>query len=414
MGKKQFRRAFALICICFTLTSAVTSLDDIAVGAKYRMTLSTGDMLEGTVDSKTDTSLILDCNGSAYTFSNTLITEYQLLAPPKSKKAPEQTADQTSAPATVIGYADLKKNHSGELFLEVKINSGSIFKGKLISIDDNNLRLGVEGSDIPIAQNIISQISIVTVPKATDKTAKSEAAPEVYDTLIVRNPESDEYGNPRENLTVAGKIIREDKMSVTVLTGGNLQQSFTFDQVIRMIRHTSENPEEEQIRTYAKPLFCPSDMLLVDLPPGKKNRPFFKICIDKYEYPNKEGSVPQANVSFADAARLCEQAGKRLCTTEEWQWACSGREGYVYPYGIMLEKENCNTEGDKRIEPSGNRNRCISKFGVMDMTGNVFEWVKGKNGAAAMGGPLSKCQNVSPGGSGDAKSSIGLRCCKGN
>jgi hypothetical protein len=415
MDSKTLRRTIASVLAFATLSFPVTSLDDIAVGAKYRMTLSTGDVLEGTVDSKNDTSLILDCNGNAYTFTPALITEYQLLAPPRPKQAVQQSQSQVASEGTAIPYAELKNRRGEELFLEVKITSGSLFKGKLLSIDETNLRLDVEGSPIPIAQNIIGTITIVPAPKPADNAPKMEAPPEVLDTLIVKNPESDEYGKRKDDMTVAGKIIKEDKTSVTIVTAGNQPQTFTFDQVIRTIRHTTENPEEEQIKTYAKSLFCQSDMVLVDLPPGKKNRPFFKFCIDKYEYPNKEGTNPQTGVSWADAQKWCEQSGKRLCTAEEWQWACSGREGYVYPYGIVFEKENCNTDGDKRIEPSGNRNRCISKFGVMDMSGNVFEWVRGKgNSPAAMGGPLSKCQTVSPGASGDPKPTIGLRCCKSN
>jgi hypothetical protein len=337
-------RGLLFILACSSAAFPGVTLDDFAVGATYRMTLTTGDVLEGVVDSKNDTSLVLDCKGSAYTFAPALISEYQLLAPP-----PQKTAGQTGA--------------------------------------------------------------VVLEKKAA---APAPVAPAVYDTLIVKNPESDEYGRPKEDLTIVGNIIREDNLRVTVQKPDNTQTSYTFDQVIRILRHTAENPEVDEIQKYAKPLFCPQDMVLVDLPPGKANRPFFKVCIDRYEYPNKQGTIPQVNLSFDDAEKLCENAGKRLCTAQEWRWACSGLEGYAYPYGINMEKENCNTDS-RAPEPSGARNKCISKFGVIDMTGNVWEWVRNANGSmAAMGGPVSKCQTVSPGGGGEAKPTIGLRCCKSN
>jgi formylglycine-generating enzyme required for sulfatase activity len=155
-------------------------------------------------------------------------------------------------------------------------------------------------------------------------------------------------------------------------------------------------------------------MFIVDLPPGKQGRPFFKVCVDKYEYPNRQDVVPTGNVSYKMAQNYCEQQGKRLCTAQEWQWACSGLEGYTYPYGWNLEEQKCNTDV-KRIEASGSRVNCVSKFGGYDMTGNIFEWVTGNNGEPVlMGGPFSKCQTQSPGVGGAAKPQAGLRCCKSN
>jgi hypothetical protein len=409
--KKTVKILFVVLSVAASAFPGV-SLDDITVGATYRMTLTTGDVLEGVVDSKNDTSLILDCKGSAYTFTAVLISEYQLLAPPS--KTAGQPGSGASEPVAIT-YEQAKQKQPGT-YLQVTIKSGAVFTGTLVSADNDNLRLNVAGSEIPLGQQVIDQIFVVSPQKAPDKqSASAPAAPQVYDTLIVKNPEADDYGRPKDNLTVVGKIVKEDNLRVTVTTTDNQQASYTFDQIVRIFRHTTENQEEDQIKRYAKPLFCPPDMVLVDLPPGKANRPFFKVCIDKYEYPDKLGTVPQVNVSYDDAQKLCEKAGKRLCTSQEWQWSCSGLEGYTYPYGINMEKENCNIEGSRVIEPSGNRNKCTSKFGAVDMTGNVFEWVKGKDGAAAaMGGPASKCFTVSPGAGGGAKPTIGLRCCKSN
>jgi hypothetical protein len=342
MNWRKAIKVFFYAVACSSGALAGVSLDDFTVGATYHMTLATGDELEGVVDSKTDTSLILDCKGSAYTFTATLIADYKMLAPPPQKEAPQKQKAPTSAPTAA------------------------------------------------------------PAPEAA------------YDTLIVKNPENDDYGRAKENLTIVGNIVKEDNLRVTVRKSDNSEASYTFDQVVRIQRHTSESAEEDQIQRYAKALFCPQDMVLVDIPPGKANRPFLKVCIDRYEYPNKQGSMPTVNVSYDDAEKLCENAGKRLCTALEWQWACSGREAYNYPYGFNFEKENCNSDS-RTPEPAGTRNRCISKFGAIDMTGNVFEWVKATDGSkAAMGGPISKCQAVSPGAGGGAKPTTGLRCCKSN
>jgi hypothetical protein len=339
-------RVFLLIASCAACAFPAVSLNDITVGATYRMNLTTGDVLEGIVDSKNDTSLILDCKGSAYTFAAALIADYSLLAPPPQKNP----AQQPAAP-----------------------------------------------------------------PPRKDTAVAAAAAPEAFDTVYVKNPETDEYGRTKPDILVVGKILRDDKSGVSIMLPDNQTIQYSFDQVRRIFRHSTEDTEEDHIKRYAKPLFCPPDMVLIDLPPGKATRPFFKVCIDKYEYPDREGAVPQVNITFADAQKLCEKVGKRLCSVEEWQWACSGLEGYPYPYDRVFDKDACNTDGGRAIEPSGNRYKCISKFGAYDMAGNVFEWVRAKdNRAVAMGGPLSKCQTVSGGGSGDAKPTTGLRCCKSN
>jgi hypothetical protein len=192
------------------------------------------------------------------------------------------------------------------------------------------------------------------------------------------------------------------------------QRKIVRERIIR-VKRNSVDPLENTIEAYAKPLFCSENMMMVDLPPGKPGRPFFKVCIDKYEYPNQKGAMPMVNVSFDEAQNLCRMQGKRICSTEEWQWSCSGLEGYTYPYGYQIETEYCNREGNSRIETSGNRNKCVGKFGVYDMVGNIFEWVTDSIGnPMVMGGPLTKCETVSPGMKGQAKPTVGFRCCKSN
>jgi formylglycine-generating enzyme required for sulfatase activity len=125
--------------------------------------------------------------------------------------------------------------------------------------------------------------------------------------------------------------------------------------------------------------------------------------------------VPQGDISFTDAQQLCAKQGKRLCTAEEWQWTCSSLDAYTYPYGKTFDENRCNSDASRNLEASGARINCFSRFGAFDMVGNIFEWVTTSNNQPAlMGGPYSKCQTVSPGMGGEAKSISGLRCCKSN
>ncbi|MFT3764102.1 MAG: SUMF1/EgtB/PvdO family nonheme iron enzyme [Minicystis sp.] len=127
-----------------------------------------------------------------------------------------------------------------------------------------------------------------------------------------------------------------------------------------------------------------------------------RYCMDQFEYPNQEGVVPAVMVDWNDARRACAVEGKRLCTTEEWEFACEGPQMWPYPYGIDRDPTACNIDRvytlpemeafsdpwkisgeverlDKRV-PSGSRPRCVSPFGVRDMTGNVDEWVENPKG----------------------------------
>ncbi|MBD3393804.1 MAG: SUMF1/EgtB/PvdO family nonheme iron enzyme [Chitinivibrionales bacterium] len=395
-------------------------IDEIIVGGTYRMRLTTGDILEGIIESKDETSIIIETEGKPYTFRASLIREYVLLVPP-SGLAREQADDggKGISESEILSYQEVLHRGPSVGMVDIRIINGSVFRGVIASIDQETIKLNVEGSKIPIAREVIDQIA--TAPSVSDEK-KAKAAKEApkkgpggpYDTVYVVSPETDEQGKPLPPVAIIGKITRDDATGISLETPKGLQRTLKRDRIVRVQKH-STSPYEQKIKSYAAPLFCPKDMVLVDMPPGKPDRPFFKVCVDRYEYPNRKGAVPQGNASYKEAQQACESKGKRLCTAEEWQWACSGLEGYTYPYGWQFDKKNCNTKGVGQFEASGARKRCVGKFGLYDMVGNIFEWVTGADGKPMlMGGPYSKCQTVSPGMDGDAKPQTGFRCCKSN
>lgn len=97
------------------------------------------------------------------------------------------------------------------------------------------------------------------------------------------------------------------------------------------------------------------------------------VWVDIFEWPNREGMLPQTMVSRAQAMDSCRSAGKRLCALDEWREACRGPEGWEYPYGSKYESRNCRT---RHTEPSrlGRSPACRSYDGIHDLTGNVWEW----------------------------------------
>jgi hypothetical protein len=379
------------------------------------MSLTTGDELIGFVESKDDSSVIFETvNGKPYQFSRKLIVRYDLLEVPKKNASVTITKTGDTAGSKVLTFEDVLASAAENKALEVHISNGSVFKGKLISIDENGLKLNIEGSTVPFSREVITQILAITAEPKIEKTVEQQKKMEgPFDTVVVRNPQTDEWGKPKANIIYEGRINKDDDNVSLELAGGGMKE-IARSEILRVIKHSKDN-FEEPIARYAKPLFCPKDMFIVDLPPGKQGRPFFKVCVDRYEYPNTQDMVPTGNVSYSDAKKYCEQQGKRLCTAQEWQWACSGLEGYTYPYGWNKEEDKCNTDASRPPERSGSRINCVSKFGGFDMVGNIFEWVSGQNDQPMlMGGPLSKCQTQSPGVGGGAKPQTGFRCCKGN
>lgn len=124
-----------------------------------------------------------------------------------------------------------------------------------------------------------------------------------------------------------------------------------------------------------------------------------RTCMDTYEWPNRAGTVPEVMDRFVDAEKKCAGAGKRLCSEFEWETACEGPETLPWPYGWHQDPKACNSEkpyknvseaklasNDPAVrdaeakrtwqgEPSGSFPACVSAYGVMDLTGNVEEWV---------------------------------------
>jgi hypothetical protein len=129
------------------------------------------------------------------------------------------------------------------------------------------------------------------------------------------------------------------------------------------------------------------------------------FCIDRYEYPNREGAHPVWMLDWYEAQATCESKGKRLCGSSEWTAACEGPEQTPFPYGYDRDHTACNMDNmyidpmrpgpraqfyfyskdhdvalrelsrlDESV-PSGSMPGCRSGFGVFDMTGNVDEWV---------------------------------------
>jgi len=139
---------------------------------------------------------------------------------------------------------------------------------------------------------------------------------------------------------------------------------------------------------------------------GEEGEGYFKphriyvrsFYIDKYEVTNEEFSKcieagfcsqpikykgftspeqPALPVTWYNAEGYCRWAGKRLPTEAEWEKAAKGPEGGKYPWGnnppdcSKAAYRDCNLQATKPVgsyPPNG--------YGIYDMAGNSYEWVK--------------------------------------
>ncbi len=102
--------------------------------------------------------------------------------------------------------------------------------------------------------------------------------------------------------------------------------------------------------------------------------------------------LPRESITWFEARDYCEQRGARLPTEAEWEYAARGPDGLVYPWGNTFECSRGNfddetefteevivggagCDGFDRTSPVGSFPAGMSWVGVLDMGGNVWEWV---------------------------------------
>lgn len=138
------------------------------------------------------------------------------------------------------------------------------------------------------------------------------------------------------------------------------------------------------------------------------------FMIDALPFPNDPVKAPMTEVSFERASELCQAKGKRLCDELEWELACEGPDGLVYPYGNEYDS---GRYGAVYTVASPAEVRAMG--GIVEWTSSYFggetKGAKTVRGARSGEGTAStrRCARRTEAEPSASETWLGFRCCKG-
>jgi eukaryotic-like serine/threonine-protein kinase len=234
----------------------------------------------------------------------------------------------------------------------------------------------------PVSQNTLPRATTQT--SIVSKTPASFASPTITPSLVPPATRTIRPSTLAAEKTLlpavisptsasAGKVSNSDKMVMVFIPGGEfIMGSSSGD--------ADENPPHS---VYLNPFWIDQTEVTNAMyalciqaqrcsPPKKLN----SFTRGDYYTNSGYGDFPVVYVEWSQAKTYCDWAGRRLPTEAEWEKAARGTDGRAYPWGDSISCSHAQYQdcGDDTVRvgsfPAG-----ASPYGVLDMAGNVWEWV---------------------------------------
>lgn len=136
------------------------------------------------------------------------------------------------------------------------------------------------------------------------------------------------------------------------------------------------------------------------------------FTIDALPYPNDPAQPAASGLTREAAERACSERGRRLCSELEWERACKGPNGAMFPGGNNWGGALC---------VQGELGRCASPEGVLSMGTRLAEWTRDdidaraiiRGASATAAAPLHRCASRRTALPTQAGLELTFRCCGG-
>ncbi|HSB03009.1 MAG TPA: SUMF1/EgtB/PvdO family nonheme iron enzyme, partial [Anaerolineales bacterium] len=110
---------------------------------------------------------------------------------------------------------------------------------------------------------------------------------------------------------------------------------------------------------------------------GTCKEPTAKNSVKRYNYYGNSvyDNYPVIYIGRNMSKTYCEWVGRRLPTEAEWEKAARGTDERTYPWGNSLPNDHLLNTSIEDVTEVGKYPDGASPYGVLDMAGNVWEWV---------------------------------------
>ncbi len=261
---------------------------------------------------------------------------------------------------------------------------------------------------IPIVE---TPLPVITIGKAT-ATEITEAT-QLNTSIPTSTPETTH--TPKSILEIGSmQVSAVDGMVMSYVPEGNFIMGSTVDSAYAECQKHRNDCKSEWFENGSPPQTVYLDAYWIDI--TEVTNGMYRECVDEvgctanYDYGSTFNGPqqPVVGVDWNQAKAYCTWAGRELPTEARWEKAARGEDGRTYPWGEGVDPTRANYAGNVGVTMDiGSYPNGASPYRILDMSGNVREWISdwydasyyGKNLGSNPIGPIKGVDRVIRGGS---------------